>query len=439
MICLGDLTIFLEQYGYIVLFVALLLELIAFPLPGEVLMSYTGFLVFQGKLNWLFSILVAGTGTCIGITISFWIGKKLGKPFFDKYGPRFHMGPKKFEKFSGWFSKYGNKLLFVAYFIPGVRHVTGYFSGIARLPYHKFCLFAYFGAFLWVSVFITLGKILGPKWETFHQSVSKYLWIAGIIVAVLLIAFFVYKKYKFKIKGTLINLLRQNLVIFHTRKRVGLFMIITSIVTLGFVMMMIGMIDSFIENEFTDFNDTVNVLISSIFNIQWTKAMQLFAALGSRQFQFILLCFSVIWILSKGKNKVIELCSFAAVTFGGEVFEQIVRKIFLSVTEAPNAITNQLSHHFPSEHSLMNFIVYGFSVFICLRLIKINWVQTFVPIVGLVMLILISISRLFFHLELPSDIVAGYVFGGVWLGLNILLLELMRLLKRIDIRTKPVK
>ena len=81
----------------------------------------------------------------------------------------------------------------------------------------------------------------------------------------------------------------------------------------------------------------------------------------------------------------------------------------------------------------MNFVIYGFAVFIFIRFIKSAWVHTIVPIAGLVVLILIAISRLYSKVELPSDIAAGYVFGGVWLGLNILLLEIFRLLRRIDI------
>jgi len=81
---LSNLTAYIDQYGYVVLFAALLLELIALPLPGEVFMSYSGFLVFQGHLNWFVSILMAGVGACIGMTLSYWIGFKLGKPFFCK-------------------------------------------------------------------------------------------------------------------------------------------------------------------------------------------------------------------------------------------------------------------------------------------------------------------------------------------------------------------
>jgi membrane protein DedA with SNARE-associated domain len=167
-------TNYMNHYGYFVLLSALMLELLAFPLPGEVIMSYAGLLVFQGKLNWALSILMAGTGSCIGMTLSYWIGFKLGTPFFVKHGHRIHMGPERLKKTSEWFERYGNKVLVIAYFIPGIRHITGYFSGVTRIPFRTYMLYAYSGAFIWVSTFISLGKILGPKWERFHHTITKF-------------------------------------------------------------------------------------------------------------------------------------------------------------------------------------------------------------------------------------------------------------------------
>lgn len=427
-----NITSYIDQFGYIVLFVVLLLELIALPFPGEILMSYTGFLVFQGRLNWILSILIAGFGSCMGMTISYWIGYKLGQPFFEKYGSRFHMGPERFEKFTHWFSKYGNKLLLIAYFIPGIRHITGYFSGTTRLPFRMYAIFAYTGAFLWVTVFITLGKVLGPQWETFHNSIKKYLIIGGIAAAVIFIVIYIYKKYKEEIKETVIRLLNLTLTIFHTRRRAGLLITITTSLTFGFMILMIGMIEDFLGNEFTNFNRIGVTLISLVFNSDWKETMRIFSFLGSRQVQMILLGITFIWIIWKGKNKLIELGSFLIVIIGGELFEESLRSIFQSLLPTPYSFTDHLFYHFPSEQSFMNFVIYGFAAFIFIRFIKNAWAHTIVPIAGLVVLILIAISRLYFKVELPSDIFAGYVFGGVWLGLNILLLEIFRLLMRID-------
>lgn len=258
---MGNITAYIDQFGYIVLFIALMLEMIAFPLPGEVLMSYCGFLVYQGHLNWVLSILIAGIGTSIGMTLAYWIGYKLGSPFFEKYGRRFHMGPERIDKTSHWFSKHGNKLLIIAYFIPGVRHITGYFSGITRIPFRTYALFAYSGAFLWVTVFITLGKLLGPQWEQFHTSITKYLIIGGIIAALILITVYIYKKYKLVLKDVAIKILNLTLNLLHTRKRVGFLLSCTAVITLGLIILMIGMIQDLPGNEFQDFNEIIGLVI----------------------------------------------------------------------------------------------------------------------------------------------------------------------------------
>ncbi|HEY2493431.1 MAG TPA: VTT domain-containing protein [Paenibacillus sp.] len=83
---------------------------------------------FEGKPNWLLCIVAAGTGTSLGITFSYWIGYRLGTPFFEKYG---------------------YKVLIIAYFIPGVRHIMGCFSGTTQLSFRKYAIFAYIGAFLY--------------------------------------------------------------------------------------------------------------------------------------------------------------------------------------------------------------------------------------------------------------------------------------------------
>src|SRR5438309_729981 len=116
------ITNIMTQYGYVVLFFGLLFETLALPLPGEAIMTYAGLLVVQGNMNWIVSILVAAAGSSIGMTSAYRIGYKLGLPFFEKYGARFHFGPDKFKKTSQWFERYGNKVLIIAYFIPGIRH-----------------------------------------------------------------------------------------------------------------------------------------------------------------------------------------------------------------------------------------------------------------------------------------------------------------------------
>lgn len=185
----------INNYGYIILFSALVLELIAFPIPGEPMMAYCGFLVYENKLNWITSILVATTGVTLGITISYITGSKLGESFFKKYGSYVHLGPKRLETASVWFNSYGTKLIFLAYFIPGVRHITGYFSGITKLTYKKFALNAYIGALIWTSTFISLGNFLGLGWYKLHDYIKEATIIGAIIITLILIVIYINKKH----------------------------------------------------------------------------------------------------------------------------------------------------------------------------------------------------------------------------------------------------
>lgn len=196
----------LNHYRYIVLTICLMLEYVAFPVPGETIMTYCGFLVFKGKLNYILSIIAALSGTGFGITISYFVGATLGYEFFEKYGDKIHIGPKKLEKISAWFDKHGNKLLIFSYFIPGVRHLMGYFSGITKISYRKFAVNAYCGALLWVITFITLGKFLGHNYYKLHGYIGKRTLIFGICIGLIFIAIVIIKHYSVHIKKFLKSL-----------------------------------------------------------------------------------------------------------------------------------------------------------------------------------------------------------------------------------------
>ena len=169
------ITDLLNQFGYIVLYILLTLELMALPFPGELLMTYCGFLVFKGNLNYIVSIIFSTAGVITGITISYFIGKKLGINTFYRYG-------------------YG--LLIIACFIPGIRHITGYFSGITKMPYKKFAINSYLGAVIWSTTFISLGKVFGYNYDKFNNNITKCVVIGIIGVLLILLIVYLIKRYK---------------------------------------------------------------------------------------------------------------------------------------------------------------------------------------------------------------------------------------------------
>ncbi|NOU62750.1 phosphatase PAP2 family protein [Paenibacillus sp. LMG 31461] len=429
---MGFLTNWLEQYGYWVLFFALLLEMLALPFPGQVLMSYAGLLIFQGKLDWIVAILTAGAGVSTGVTLSYWIGFHLGTPFFNKYGARFHVGPDRLSQISNWFQKYGNKLLLVACFIPGVRHFTGYFAGVTRIPFRTYACYTYTGAFIWVTVFISLGKVLGPQWEQYHHTLNRYLIYVGITAALIFLLVYVYRRNKIRFIELLTSSLQKGISHFHSMGKVKFIVMAAFTVFAACLSLMIGMIQEYLENEFRLFDEVVSFIIHEAFDPSWGIWMNRFALLGSYYVFTPLIGLTIILIVWKGKDRMLELMCFAFVILGGEALDEGLRMLFQHV--GPSTGSHEFPYTFPSEQTLISLTVCGFAAYLLVRHKGNLSIRLTVTLVVITLCLLVGISRIFFYVQYPSDVVAGYVFGGIWLSLNVILLETLRMLRRNIIR-----
>lgn len=191
---MDSLMLWIDHYGYIVLFSVVMLELLALPISGQAVMAYCGFLAWKGSLNWAACIVTAGTGAALGITTARWLGMILGTRFFEKYGQRLHIGPERLKRITAWMEKYGSVTLIFAYYIPGVRHFTGYISGITKMPYLKFAVYAYTGAYIWAIIFVSLGRFLGEEWKRFYGVIDNYLLVGSVVIAVSLVTIYLIRK-----------------------------------------------------------------------------------------------------------------------------------------------------------------------------------------------------------------------------------------------------
>lgn len=187
----------LLNYGSFALFGLLALGIIALPVPEETLLVFTGVMIQQGTFELIPAILAAYFGSILGITVSYLIGHTGGLYIVKKYGIYVGLTEAKLLKAHYWFEVYGKWILFVGYFIPGLRHFTGIFAGISDLEYYNFALFAYTGAFFWVLTFISVGYFFGNYQQQVYEIIERNIelvFTVGIIAILLAIAF----KYFFK-------------------------------------------------------------------------------------------------------------------------------------------------------------------------------------------------------------------------------------------------
>ena len=171
-------------HGYVGIFSLLMFGIVGLPVPDEVLLTFSGYLVFRRTFGFVPTLFSAFLGSACGITLSYMLGRVFDTYVLVKYGRYFHLTEERLAQVHAWFERRGRWTLLIGYFIPGVRHLTGYVAGASELSYTNFALFAYTGAFFWATSFITLGYFLGEEWnrvlDSFHQT---KLIVIGLAVA----------------------------------------------------------------------------------------------------------------------------------------------------------------------------------------------------------------------------------------------------------------
>lgn len=423
---MNEIIHLLNQYGYIVLFISLMLELIIIPVPNEALMSYVGVLCFNGKMNIYLSIVSAGLGGILGATISYWIGRKLGVPFFRKYGQYIHMGPEKMEKMSKWYEKYGKVLLVFSYFIPGVRHVASIISGVIKLPFRSFSIFSYIGVFLWVSAFISLGNVLGPKWDQYQGEIKKWLVMACIVIGFFAIIYFVIRANKDFIKESLLLLNEWAFKRFSSFLKIKFIILIIFILFVCFFTLMVGMIEDFISNEFGHFDIITKTIVFSLINGKWQWLMNNIDFLSSWAALGLITLVTIAVIFINKTNKWLELIFFVSTILGSSLFFIGIRWLFHYLLNKTS-----ISPDFPDEQTMLVMSVYGFFLIMFIRHKRNYFLSVFVIVLFLLLILAYFISGIYLHHHKPSDLVAGYVFSSAWLTGMTFSMEMFRLLSLI--------
>ncbi len=180
------------QFGYVGIFGLLMLGIIGLPVPDETLLAFCGFLANQGQLSLPFTILAAFLGSCSGITVSYLIGRLPGLALLKRYGKHLHITDEHIERIHRWFAKTGRWLLVIGYFMPGFRHLSAMVAGSSKLSYPEFAPFAYVGALLWSTTFVTAGYFFEKEWRHMSGRAHHILLIVAGVLAIIGIAWWLW-------------------------------------------------------------------------------------------------------------------------------------------------------------------------------------------------------------------------------------------------------
>ena len=183
---------YVDQYGYVILFFGVMLENASLPVPGETILIIASFYSHHGNLVLTDVILLATVGCILGDNISFYLGRRLGRPFILQYGKFFFITTHRLGQVEAFFHRHGDKTIFLQRWITGVRVIGALVAGTTKMPWSRFLLFNCLGAITWVMTISLLTYVFAVNLPVLLKILSRSGW-ALLAVVVLLIAFFYFK------------------------------------------------------------------------------------------------------------------------------------------------------------------------------------------------------------------------------------------------------
>ncbi len=178
------------------LILAMAIESCCIPLPSEVVIPIAGLLFAQGKLlpglSTPVGVIILGLagalGNLLGSIVAYWIGYKGGRPLMLKYGRYVLISQHDADIADAFFQKYGGATAFFGRLLPVIRTFISLPAGITKMPFRKFCIYTFIGAFPWCVLLAYAGVALQGNMtviEPYYKS-AQYVVAAAVVVLIVL-------------------------------------------------------------------------------------------------------------------------------------------------------------------------------------------------------------------------------------------------------------
>lgn len=182
----------ISTFGYAGVFFAMAIESACIPLPSEIILPFTGYMVFIGQFGFWQATIAATLGNLFGGLIAYFVGVWGGRPFLKRYGRYFMIKERELAWTERLFERHGEVTVFVGRVLPIVRTFISLPAGIARMNLLKMSTYTVTGAFLWCTFLIFVGQKLGENWN----SLKTYFHRADVVVGGVIVFAVIYVLWK---------------------------------------------------------------------------------------------------------------------------------------------------------------------------------------------------------------------------------------------------
>ena len=175
-------TIAALGYGGIVLLMGI--ESACIPLPSEIIMPFSGYLVFKSEFTLLGVALAGAIGCVLGSLIAYFIGAYGGRSLVYKYGNYVLISHRDLNLADRWFERHGGITVFVGRLLPVIRTFIALPAGISRMPLLPFVIYTFSGSFIWCYVLGWIGFKLGESWNTLGPYFHKFDTAIAVVLVI---------------------------------------------------------------------------------------------------------------------------------------------------------------------------------------------------------------------------------------------------------------
>ena len=174
----------IESSGYLGVTVLMILESANIPIPSEIIMPFSGFLVTRGIFVLWLLIVVGALGNLVGSLLSYYLGVYGGRKFLEKYGRFIFIHKRDIELADKLFARWGSSVVFFSRILPIVRTFISFPAGIARMNIWKFSFYTLAGSLIWSALLAYVGFWAGENWHFLSPYFRKFDWLIVSLVLV---------------------------------------------------------------------------------------------------------------------------------------------------------------------------------------------------------------------------------------------------------------
>ncbi|MBC2185952.1 DedA family protein [Listeria sp. FSL L7-0253] len=185
------ITSIMADFGYIGIFLLIMVENLFPPIPSEIILTFGGFMTTISSLNVVMVIIVATLGSVVGAILLYKVASYFGKERLTKivlkHGRILRLKASDIERAESFFLKYGSWAVFLCRMIPLIRSLISIPAGMTKMKMSRFLVLTTAGSLIWNTVLIGLGALLGESWNEIVVFMDSFSTIIYSVIAILIV------------------------------------------------------------------------------------------------------------------------------------------------------------------------------------------------------------------------------------------------------------